>query len=33
MTEQPTHPDLPAEQAHIDRAYAALVEIRTRALA
>ncbi|MFZ9778628.1 MAG: HelD family protein [Ilumatobacteraceae bacterium] len=26
------HPDLPAEQAHIDRAYAALVESRQRAL-
>ena len=26
------HPDLPAEQAHIDRAYAALVESRERAL-
>ena len=27
------HPDLPAEQAHIDRAYAALVDARTSALA
>lgn len=33
MTEQQKHPDIPEEQAHIDRAYAALVEIKTRALA
>ena len=33
MSEQPKHPDLPDEQAHVDRAYAALVDVRTRALA
>lgn len=33
MTEHNAHPDVAAEQAHIDRAYAALVDIRERSLA
>ena len=33
MTDQSNHPDLADEQAHIDRAYRALVDVRERALA